>query len=90
MIVADQGRAQALNDLVNFKYRSGEAYYRPEPPEKSTCEVLVAYRASNTVVVAVDERIFSGSFRPVKMFSLELKRSVILVQGKMSQPSLSA
>ena len=45
LIVADQGRAQALNDLVNFKYGSGEANYRHDHPEKAACELLVGYRA---------------------------------------------
>ena len=72
LIVADQGRARVLNDLVNFTYGSGEAYYRHEHPEKAACELLVGYRASNTVFVAVAEgEFFSGLFSSVKMFSLE-------------------
>ena len=57
LLVAEQGRAQALNDLVNSKYGSGEVFYRSHLPlDKSSCELLMSCVASNTVFIAVDRR----------------------------------
>ena len=57
LLVAEQGRAQALNDLVNSKYGSGEVCYRSHfPIKKSASELLMSCVASNTVFITVDKR----------------------------------
>ena len=50
---AEEGRAQALVDLMDSKYVNGEAYNRPHAPVKSSSHSL-SYVVSNTVFMAVD------------------------------------
>ena len=52
---ADQGRAQALRDLMDSKYVSGEEYYQSHSPEISSC-FRTSCVPSNTVFIAVDGR----------------------------------
>ena len=55
---ADQGRAQALRDLMDSKYVSGEEYDQSHSPEMSACFPPDCV-PSNTVFMAVDgEEIF--------------------------------
>lgn len=50
---ADQGRAQALRDLMDSKYVFGEEYYQSHSPEMSACYPPSCV-PSNTVFIAVD------------------------------------
>ena len=50
----EEGRAQALGDLMYSKYGNGEAYNRSQTPVKSSYHSLSCV-VSNTVFIAVDE-----------------------------------
>ena len=52
---ADQGRAQALRDLMDSKYVSGDEYYQLHSPELSA-DFLLRCVPSNTVFTAVDDK----------------------------------
>ena len=54
LLSAENGRAQALRDLMDFKYISGEASYQSHFPEKSVYVPLICL-SSNIVFIAIAE-----------------------------------
>ena len=70
---ADEGRAQALRDLMDSKYVSGEECYQSHSPETSACFPLSCV-PSNTVFIAVDgKEIFFWVFQDGKDVQLRRK-----------------
>ncbi len=55
LFAAEQGRAQALNDLMEFNYGLDAASLSSHTPHKSTYDLL-RFLPSNTVFIAHDER----------------------------------
>ncbi|PFX14767.1 Tetratricopeptide repeat protein 28 [Stylophora pistillata] len=59
LLVADQARAQALNDLVNYEYGSGEPCCLSHLPEKPLYRLPVGCAQSNLVFLTVtDEQMY--------------------------------
>ena len=54
LLSAEDGRAQALRDLMDLKYMSGEASYQSHFPEKSVYVPLICL-SSNIVFIAIAE-----------------------------------
>ena len=78
LLSAEQGRAQALNDLICFRYGSGEIQPRPHSSGNSDLEVLISGAVSNTVFMAVDDKErkifywFINSFQDIQLRSTEI------------------
>ena len=78
LLSAEQGRAQALNDLICFRYGSGEIQPRPHSSGNSDLEILVSGAVSNTVFMAVDDKErkifywFINSFKDIQLRSTEI------------------
>ena len=78
LLSAEKGRAQALNDLIYFRYGSGEIQPGPHSLGNSDLEVLVSGAVSNTVFMAVDNeerKIFYWfiiSFQDIQLRSTEI------------------
>ena len=78
LLSAEQGRAQALNDLICFRYGSGEIQPRPHTPGNFDLELLASGAVSNTVFMAVDDKErkifywFINSFQDIQLRSTEI------------------
>ncbi|XP_022789784.1 tetratricopeptide repeat protein 28-like isoform X2 [Stylophora pistillata] len=78
LLCAEQGRAQALNDLIFFNYGSEETQPRPHTPTSSDFEVSVGGVVSNTVFMAVDDKErkiyywFIKSSQDIQLRSIEI------------------
>ena len=78
LLSAEQGRAQALNDLICFRYGSGGIQPRPHTPGNFDLEVLASCAVSNTVFMAVDDKErkifywFINSFQDIQLRSTEI------------------
>ena len=78
LLSAEQGRAQALNDLICFRYGSGGIQPGPHTPGNSDLEVLASCAVSNTVFMAVDDKErkifywFINSFQDIQLRSTEI------------------
>ena len=56
LLSAEQGRAQALSDLICFRYGLKEIQPRPHTLENFDFDVLVSGAVSNIVFMAVDNK----------------------------------
>ncbi|PFX11771.1 Tetratricopeptide repeat protein 28, partial [Stylophora pistillata] len=78
LLSAEQGRAQALNDLICFRYGLGETQLRPHTPRISDLEVLIGDAVSNTVFMAIDNEEckifywFINSLQDIQLRSIEM------------------
>ena len=78
LLSAEQGRAQALNDLICFRYGSGGIQPGPHTPGNSDLELLASCAVSNTVFMAVDDKErkifywFINSFQDIQLRSIEI------------------
>ena len=78
LLSAEQGRAQALNDLICFRYGSGGIQPRPHTPGNFDLELLARCAVSNTVFMAVDDKErkifywFINSFQDIQLRSIEI------------------
>ncbi|XP_022790116.1 tetratricopeptide repeat protein 28-like [Stylophora pistillata] len=77
LLCAEQGRAQALNDLIRFNYWSEKAQVRPHTPTSFDFEILVG-GAVNIVFMAVDDMErkiyywFINRFQDIQLRSIEI------------------
>ena len=78
LLSAEQGRAQALNDLICLRYGLKEIQPRPHTPGNFDFDVLVSGAVSNTVFMAVDNKErkifywFINSFQDIQLRSTEI------------------
>ena len=78
LLSAEQGRAQALNDLICYRYGLEEIQPRPHTQGESDFEVLQSGAVSNTVFMAVDNKErkifhwFINSFQDIQLRSIEI------------------
>ena len=78
LLSAEQGRAQALNDLICFRYGSGGTQPGPHTPGNCDLEVLASCAVSHTVFMAVDDKArkifywFINSFQDIQLRSIEI------------------
>nr|XP_058971939.1 tetratricopeptide repeat protein 28-like [Pocillopora verrucosa]XP_058971940.1 tetratricopeptide repeat protein 28-like [Pocillopora verrucosa]XP_058971941.1 tetratricopeptide repeat protein 28-like [Pocillopora verrucosa] len=78
LLSAEQGRAQALNDLICFRYGSGGTQPGPHTPGNCDLEVLASCAVSHTVFMAVDDKArkifywFINSFQDIQLRSTEI------------------
>ena len=78
LLSAEQGRAQALNDLICYRYGLEEIQPRPHTQGDSDFEVLQSGAVSNTVFMAVDNKErkifhwFINSFQDIQLRSIEI------------------